>query len=103
MHLSRAQLEEHCTDLSDTPFFKGIIDFMPSGPLVGMVWAGEDAIKTDRRMQIVFPSAPSSVPGVIRGDFGIDVAFVKAQTLLHLQNVKSNYDFQKELQITKIS
>ena len=35
-------------DLSARPFFPGLIKYMASGPVVGMVWQGLDAVKTGR-------------------------------------------------------
>jgi nucleoside-diphosphate kinase len=37
-------------DLKDRPFFPGLIKYMASGPVVGMVWQGLDAVKTGRAM-----------------------------------------------------
>ena len=42
-----------CTDYADLkgkPFFPGLIKYMASGPVVGMVWEGLDAVKTGRAM-----------------------------------------------------
>lgn len=37
-------------DLSDKPFFPGMIGYMLSGPVFAMVWEGLDAVKTGRVM-----------------------------------------------------
>ena len=37
-------------DLKGKPFFPGLIKYMASGPVVGMVWQGLDAVKTGRSM-----------------------------------------------------
>ena len=37
-------------DLKDKKFFPGLIKYMTSGPVVGMVWQGLDAVKTGRAM-----------------------------------------------------
>ena len=37
-------------DLKGKPFFPGLIQYMASGPVVGMVWQGLDAVKTGRAM-----------------------------------------------------
>ncbi|KAL8644951.1 MAG: hypothetical protein Q9226_007515 [Calogaya cf. arnoldii] len=89
---SKEHLEEHYKDLSDKPFFKGLVTYMLSGPIVAMVWEGRDAVKTGRGM--LFPLADKkghlsdvdalvvllgatnplqSAPGTIRGDYAIDV------------------------------
>ena len=37
-------------DLKGKKFFPGLIKYMASGPVVGMVWQGLDAVKTGRAM-----------------------------------------------------
>ncbi|KAJ3091593.1 nucleoside diphosphate kinase [Quaeritorhiza haematococci] len=65
-------LEEHYQDLKSKPFFPKLIAYMSSGPVVGMVWAGKDAVKTGRKM-LGETNPVASAPGTIRGDFCIDV------------------------------
>ncbi|KAI9654337.1 MAG: nucleoside diphosphate kinase [Bathelium mastoideum] len=69
---SKEHLEKHYEDLSDKPFFKGLITYMGSGPVAAMVWEGRDAVKTGR--SILGATNPlASAPGTIRGDFALDV------------------------------
>ncbi|KAK5162715.1 nucleoside diphosphate kinase [Cryomyces antarcticus] len=69
---SKEHLEKHYADLSDKPFFKGLITYMGSGPVCAMVWEGRDVVKTGR--SILGATNPlASAPGTIRGDFAIDV------------------------------
>ncbi|GIK00669.1 nucleoside diphosphate kinase [Aspergillus viridinutans] len=68
----QSQLEQHYADLSDKPFFKGLVSYMLSGPICAMVWEGRDAVKTGRA--ILGATNPlASAPGTIRGDYAIDV------------------------------
>lgn len=63
-------LEKHYADLSDKPFFKGLITYMGSGPVCAMVWEGRDAVKTGR--SILGATNPlASAPGTIRGDYAL--------------------------------
>ena len=49
--LTRASLTRlDYEDLKGRPFFPGLIKYMASGPVVGMVWTGLDAVKTGRAM-----------------------------------------------------
>jgi nucleoside-diphosphate kinase len=45
---------------------------MLSGPVVGMVWEGKEAVKTGRKL-LGETNPLASLPGTIRGDFCIDV------------------------------
>ncbi|KAM3141351.1 Nucleoside diphosphate kinase A 2 [Paramecium bursaria] len=65
-------LSEHYKDLSERPFFAGLIKYMLSGPVAAMVWEGKDAVKTGRVM-LGETNPLNSKPGSIRGDFAIDV------------------------------
>ncbi|KIW68172.1 nucleoside diphosphate kinase, partial [Phialophora macrospora] len=68
----KEHLEKHYEDLKDKPFFKGLVTYMLSGPIVAMVWEGRDATKTGRA--ILGATNPlASAPGTIRGDYAIDV------------------------------
>ncbi|KAK5058629.1 nucleoside diphosphate kinase [Exophiala bonariae] len=68
----KEHLEKHYADLSDKPFFKGLVTYMLSGPITAMVWEGRDAVKTGRT--ILGATNPlASAPGTIRGDYAIDV------------------------------
>jgi nucleoside-diphosphate kinase len=71
MHPTRELLEEHYADLKGKPFFPGLMNYMTSGPVVGMVWAGKDVVKTGRVM-LGATNPLASAPGTIRGDFCID-------------------------------
>ncbi|CAD0112042.1 unnamed protein product [Aureobasidium uvarum] len=69
---SPEHLEKHYSDLSDKPFFRGLISYMNSGPICAMVWEGRDAVKTGRTL-LGATNPRDSAPGTIRGDFAIDV------------------------------
>ena len=69
---TREHLERHYADLSSKGFFAGLINYMASGPVCCMVWEGDNAVLTGRKM--LGATKPSdSAPGTIRGDFCIDV------------------------------
>lgn len=68
----KALLEKHYADLAKKPFFPGLIKYMNSGPVCAMVWEGDNAVATGRKM--LGATKPfDSAPGTIRGDFCIDV------------------------------
>ncbi|MCJ1441046.1 MAG: nucleoside diphosphate kinase [Stictis urceolatum] len=69
---SKEHLENHYSDLSDKPFFKGLVTYMLSGPILAMVWEGRDAVKTGRVL-LGATNPLASAPGTIRGDYAIDV------------------------------
>eukprot|EP00356_Strombidium_inclinatum_P011838 CAMPEP_0170490994 /NCGR_PEP_ID=MMETSP0208-20121228/10177_1 /TAXON_ID=197538 /ORGANISM="Strombidium inclinatum, Strain S3" /LENGTH=143 /DNA_ID=CAMNT_0010766491 /DNA_START=32 /DNA_END=463 /DNA_ORIENTATION=+ len=68
----KEQFEKHYADLSSKPFFGGLVEYAASGPVCCMVWEGDNAVLTGRKM--LGATKPfDSEPGTIRGDFCIDV------------------------------
>lgn len=62
----------HYKDLASKPFFNGLVDYFSSGPIVGMVWEGKNAVKGGRSL-LGATNPADSLPGTIRGDFALDV------------------------------
>jgi len=68
VHLSREQAENFYAVHRERPFFKDLVDFMISGPVMVQVLEGEDAIAKNR--EIMGATDPkNAAPGTIRADF----------------------------------
>lgn len=65
-------VEEHYAEHKEKPFYKDLVSFLTSGPIVTMVWEGKGVIATSRAM-IGATNPLSSAPGTVRGDFGIEI------------------------------
>jgi len=63
---------EHYGEHEDKPFFDDLVSFITSGPVMAMVWEGQDATRQVRTMMGETDPAESA-PGTIRGDFGLDL------------------------------
>jgi nucleoside-diphosphate kinase len=72
VQLDRDHAEEHYGEHADKPFFDALVDFITSGPVMAMVWAGQDAVAQVRSMMGETDPADSP-PGTIRGDLGLDL------------------------------
>ncbi|MFC7072294.1 nucleoside-diphosphate kinase [Halovenus rubra] len=70
--IDRDLAEEHYGEHEDKPFFDGLVDFITSGPVMAMVWEGQDAVRQVRGMMGETDPAESA-PGTIRGDLGLDL------------------------------
>uniref|UniRef100_A0A7S0R3R2 Nucleoside diphosphate kinase n=1 Tax=Pyramimonas obovata TaxID=1411642 RepID=A0A7S0R3R2_9CHLO len=68
----RELAEEHYKDLSEKPFFKDLVDYIISGPVVCMVWEGPGVVKAGRKL-IGATNPLEAEPGTIRGDLAIEV------------------------------
>lgn len=72
IQLSEKICREHYAHHIDKPFFKGLVEFMCSAPVICMVLEGENAVEVVRAL--AGPTDSKKAPkGTIRGDFGTDV------------------------------
>ena len=62
----------HYAEHEDKPFFDDLVEFITSGPVFAMVWAGDDAIAQVRSMMGATDPAEAA-PGTIRGDYALDL------------------------------
>jgi nucleoside-diphosphate kinase len=68
MHLSRADAEGFYAVHRERPFFKDLVDFMTTGPVMVQVLEGENAIAKNR--ELMGATDPrKAAPGTIRADF----------------------------------
>ncbi len=68
MHLTREQAEGFYGVHKERPFFKDLVDFMISGPVMVQVLEGEGAILKNRDLMGATNPAEAA-PGTIRADF----------------------------------
>lgn len=72
VHLTRQQAEVFYAIHSERPFYKDLIDYMTSGPVMVQVLEGENAIALNR--EIMGATDPKkATPGTIRADFAESV------------------------------
>jgi nucleoside-diphosphate kinase len=67
-HLSREQAEGFYAIHRERPFFRDLVTFMTSGPVMIQVLEGEDAIALNRKLMGATNPAEAE-PGTIRADF----------------------------------
>jgi nucleoside-diphosphate kinase len=68
LYLTRQEAEDFYAVHSERPFFKSLVSFMSSGPIIIQVLEGEDAIS--RYRQLMGATNPrEAAPGTLRADF----------------------------------
>jgi len=72
LHAKKEQAEKHYEEHRGKPFFPGLVEFFASGPLVAIVFEGEQVIASGRKMMGATRPADSA-PGTIRGDLGVNM------------------------------
>ena len=68
IRLTEAQAERFYAVHAERPFYRGLVAFMTSGPVVVQVLEGEDAVAKNREMMGATNPAKAA-PGTIRKDF----------------------------------
>jgi nucleoside-diphosphate kinase len=72
VRLSQAQAEAFYAVHKDRPFYRGLVEFMVSGPVVVQVLEGEDAVTRNR--DVMGATDPKkAAPGTIRARFAEDI------------------------------
>jgi nucleoside-diphosphate kinase len=78
MRVSTQLAEQHYAVHREKPFFRGLVDFITSAPLIAAVLEGPNAIAIVRAMNGA-TRPHEAAPGTIRGDFALETA----QNLVH--------------------
>ena len=72
VRMNDALARQHYAEHVDKPFFKGLAEFITSGPLVAMAIEGEDAICMVRTLMGETNPA-NAAPGTVRGDYAVSI------------------------------
>ena len=70
MVISKEVAENHYGEHKGKKFYDSLISYITSGPVLAMVWEGENAVSICRNMMGKTNPAESA-PGTIRGDYGM--------------------------------
>ncbi len=72
LQITKEMAENHYSHHKDKPFFKDLVDFMTSVPVVAFVVEGHNAVELVRKM-VGATNPEEALPGTIRHDFGLQV------------------------------
>ena len=92
IHVSTDHAERHYAVHREKPFFRGLVDFITSAPLVAAVLEGPNGIAVVRAMNGA-TRPHEAAPGSIRGDFALETA----QNLVHASDSPENAAAEIEL------
>ena len=70
MTVSREMAETHYAEHKGRPYYEELVQFITSGPVLAMVWQGDQVIALARKM-IGKTNTLEAEPGTIRGDFAV--------------------------------
>lgn len=72
MQMSDELAGEHYGIHRERPFYKSLVQYITSGPVVAMVWEGNEAIAA-ARATMGATKPVEAAPGTIRGDLGMEI------------------------------
>lgn len=72
MQMSGELASEHYGVHKERPFYKDLVAYIISGPIVAMCWEGKNAVKIARNT-IGATNPVDADGGTIRGDFGVEI------------------------------
>ena len=101
-HLSRAEAEGFYAVHRERPFFRDLVDFMISGPVLIQVLEGENAIAKNRELMGA-TDPKKAAPGTIRADFAksIDANTVHGSDSLDNAKIETAYFFRSTEQFSR--
>ncbi len=71
--LSRELAESYYQEHRGKEFFRPLVTYVVSGPVVAMIWEGPRAVEV-ARVTIGATNPIEASPGTIRGDYGVDIS-----------------------------
>tara|TARA_Y100001970_G_scaffold293830_1_gene443624 strand:+ start:9002 stop:9457 length:456 start_codon:yes stop_codon:yes gene_type:complete len=84
--------KKHYSVHSERPFFRTLVEFISSGPVIAMVWEGEGVILSSRKM-IGATQPLEAEPGTIRGDFAVNLG----RNVIHGSDAQETANFEINL------
>ncbi len=72
LKVDRTMAQEHYAEHVGKPFFRGLVSYITSSPIIAAVYEGTNAVAAAR--QLMGSTRPTeAAPGTIRADFGLEV------------------------------
>ena len=88
IHMDESMAKKHYGIHKDKPFFRKLVDYITSSPIIAAVFEGTQAIEATRST-LGATSPVEAAPGTIRGDLALDIG----RNLVHgsdsLENAKT--------------
>jgi len=97
LHMDEALAKRHYAIHKDKPFFKDLVEYITSTPVIACVFEGENAIELIRKVMGA-TNPEKAEAGTIRSDFGIDIQQNATHASDSVENAENeiNIFFKKE-------
>ena len=91
LHMDRALAQRHYGIHKGKAFFDDLVNFITSGPIIAIIFQGQNAVEVIRQMMGATDPA-KAYSGTIRGDFGIDIGHNLVHGSDSLENASQEID-----------
>ena len=91
LHMDRALAQRHYGIHKGKAFFDDLVNFITSGPIIAIIFQGQNAVEVIRQMMGATDPAKAH-SGTIRGDFGIDIGHNLVHGSDSLENASQEID-----------
>lgn len=95
LQLSREKAEVHYSVHKDKPFFKDLVEYIISGPIIAAVLEGKNCIATTRNM-LGATDGSKAQPGTIRGDFSMGIE----KNIVHASDSQESFEHEFPIYFT---
>ncbi|MGC9071653.1 MAG: nucleoside-diphosphate kinase [Acidilobus sp.] len=92
IRMSKEQAAEFYSVHADKPFYKDLVEFITSGPIVAIILEGDSAISVVRNM-IGVTDGRKATPGTIRGDYALSVQ----ENVIHASDSPESYERESRI------
>ncbi len=92
LRMSREKAMDFYSVHADKPFYKDLVEFITSGPIVAMVLEGDSAISVVRQM-IGPTDGRKAPPGTIRGDFALSIQ----ENVVHASDSPESFERESKI------
>lgn len=89
LQLSRENAEMHYAVHKDKPFFKGLVEYIISGPIIAAVLEGKNCIAITRNL-LGTTDGSKAQPGTIRGDFSMGIE----KNIVHASDSQESFEYE---------
>lgn len=87
--LDRKRAERHYAVHKEKPFFKDLVEYIVSGPIVAAILEGKDAISVSRLLCGATDGSKAQ-PGTIRGDFSMSIE----KNIIHASDSMESFEYE---------
>ncbi len=89
LELSREKAEVHYAVHKDKPFFKDLVQYIISGPIIAAVLEGKNCIAATRNL-LGATDGSKAQPGTIRGDFSMGIE----KNIVHASDSQESFEHE---------